>query len=109
MESMKQSSELELFEILFRQNYEKLYHIAYSITRDKELSKDAVQQAFLQAYRKRNQLKDKGKFSAWVATITVNKAKNLVKSSIRLKVVPITDITDDLKTTTSLDSIDMLI
>ncbi len=104
MESMKQSSELELFEILFRQNYEKLYHIAYSITRDKELSKDAVQQAFLQAYRKRNQLKDKGKFSAWVATITVNEAKNLVKSTIRLKVVPITDITDDLKTTTSLDS-----
>ena len=98
------SNSLELLEILFRQHYSKLYQIAYSITRDKELSKDAVQQAFLQAYRKRDQLKDKGKFSAWVTTITVNEAKNLVKSSIRLKVVPITDITDDIKTIPIADS-----
>lgn len=92
------SDSLELFEILFRQHYSKLCQIAYSITRDKELSKDAVQQAFLQAYRKRYQLKDKAKFSAWVTTITVNEAKNLDKSSIRLKVVPMTDIMDDIKT-----------
>lgn len=85
------SDSLELFEILFMQNYEKLYRIAYSITRDKELSKDAVQQAFLQAYRKMNQLSDKGKFPAWIMTITVNEAKNLVKSAIRLKVVPLSD------------------
>lgn len=98
------SNSLELFEILFRQHYSKLYQIAHSITRDKELSKDAVQQAFLKAYRKSNQLNDKGKFSAWVTTITINEAKNLLKSSIRLKVVPISDITDDIKTIQIVDS-----
>lgn len=98
------SKSLELFEILFRQHYCKLYQIAYSITRDKELSKDAVQQAFIQVYRKREQLKDKEKFSAWVTTITVNEAKNLIKSSIRLKVVPLADIADGIKTNSVTDS-----
>jgi RNA polymerase sigma-70 factor (ECF subfamily) len=85
------NSNLELFEILFRQCYDKLYRVAYSITRDNELSKDAVQQAFLQAYKKLNQLKDKGKFPAWVTAITVNEAKNLVKTATRFKVIPMTD------------------
>ena len=38
-----------------------------------------------------NQLKDKGKFPAWVTTITVNEAKNMVESTMRFKVVPITE------------------
>ncbi|KLU60891.1 RNA polymerase sigma-E factor [Peptococcaceae bacterium CEB3] len=82
---------LELFEILFRQSYRKLYLIAFSITGDRELSEDAVQQAFAQAYVKMNQLRDKSKFSAWVTTITVNQAKDLVKSARRHKVIPIAD------------------
>ena len=88
---LNQNSNLELFEILFKQCYDKLYRVAYSITRDKELSKDAVQQAFFQSYKKMNQLKDKGKFPAWVTTITVNEAKNMVESTMRFKVVPITE------------------
>lgn len=91
MTSLNQNSNLELFEVLFRQCYDKLYRVAYSITRDKELSKDSVQQAFFQSYKKINQLKDKGKFPAWVTTITIHEAKNMVKSSKRLKAVPITD------------------
>lgn len=101
MASLNQNSNLELFEILFRQCYDKLYWVAYSITRDNELSKDAVQQAFFQAYKKMNQLKDKGKFPAWVTTITVNEAKNLVKTAIQFKVIP---ITDDIQTTTVINS-----
>lgn len=62
MDTSNQNSNLDLFEILFRQHYEKLYWVAYSITRDKELSKDTVQQALFQAYKKMNQLIDKGKF-----------------------------------------------
>jgi RNA polymerase sigma factor, sigma-70 family len=91
---------LELFEILFRQCYDKLYRVAYSITRDNELSKDAVQQAFLQAYKKMNQLRDKGKFPSWITAITVNEAKNLVKMAIRFKVIPITENSQ----TTNVDS-----
>ncbi|MFZ3102923.1 MAG: sigma-70 family RNA polymerase sigma factor [Desulfitobacteriaceae bacterium] len=89
--SLNQNSNLDLFEILFRQYYDKLFRVAYSITRNKELSKDAVQQAFFQAYKKMNHLKDKSKFPAWVTTITVNEARNMVKSAIRHKVVPISD------------------
>lgn len=103
MASLNKNLNLELFEVLFRQSYEKLYQVAYSITRDNELSKDAVQQAFLCAYKKINQLKDKDKFPAWVTTITVNEAKNLVKKTSRFKVIP---ITDDLKTTSVVDSIE---
>ncbi|CAA7600374.1 RNA polymerase sigma factor, region 2 [Acididesulfobacillus acetoxydans] len=94
---------LELFEILFRQSYRQLYLIAFSITGDKELSEDAVQQAFAQAYVKMNQLKDKSKFLAWVTAITVNQAKDLVKSARRHKVIP---ITDDMQTAGLQDSLE---
>lgn len=104
MEPLDQDAELELFEVFFRQNYEKLYYIANSITKDKELSKDAVQLAFLQAYRRMNQLRDSEKFPAWVTTIIVNQAKNLLKSSSRSKVVPISDITYGIKATPFVDS-----
>lgn len=101
MASFKQTSNLELFEVLFRQCYNKLYCVAFSITRDNELSKDAVQQAFFKAYQKMDQLKDKGKFPAWVTTITVNEAKNLVKKFSRIKVIP---FTDDIRNTNFIDS-----
>ncbi|MHB1652433.1 MAG: RNA polymerase sigma factor [Desulfitobacteriaceae bacterium] len=101
MASLKQNINPELFEILFRQCYDKLFRVTFSITRDRELSKDAVQQAFIQAYRKMNQLRDKGKFSAWVTAITVSQAKDLVKSAMRHKVIP---ITDDIQTAIVPDS-----
>lgn len=92
MGKLKQNSNIEIFEILYKQNYKKLFFVSYTITRDRELSKDVVQQAFFQAYKKMNQLKDKEKFSAWIMKIAINEAKNLIKSISRLKVVPIVEI-----------------
>lgn len=50
-----------------------------------------------------NQLKDKSKFLAWVTAITVNQAKDLVKSARRHKVIP---ITDDMQTAGLQDSLE---
>ncbi|SHN72502.1 RNA polymerase sigma factor [Desulfitobacterium chlororespirans] len=98
------NTEFDLFEILYRQQHTKLCALAFSITKDRELSRDAVQQAFLKMYRKRDQLKDKGKFSAWAATIVVNEAKNLLKSANRFNLVPLAEITDDMKASRTADS-----
>lgn len=56
------SVDLDAFEILVRQNYKKVYQTVYAYTKAKYISEDAVQQAFIIAYRKLNQLDYKEKF-----------------------------------------------
>lgn len=85
------SHPLELFQILFKQSYGKLFRIAFAITGDRELSKDAVQQAFLKAYSKIDQLKDKTKYPTWITSITLHEAYNLIRSNSRRKLIPFTE------------------
>lgn len=48
------------------------YAIAYRILRDAERAQDAVQQAFLLAWRELPQLRDPERFSAWLRRLLVN-------------------------------------
>jgi len=84
--------ELDIFEILVKQNYEKVYKTVYTYTKDKYISEDAVQQAFIIAYNKLNQLKFKDKFAAWVISIALNEAKRMLKSKNDVQITPITDL-----------------
>ena len=45
-------------EDLYRFNYQVLYSYAFKICRDKELSKDCIQELFVQLWEKRNQLNE---------------------------------------------------
>lgn len=83
---------LDVFEILTMQNYKKVYLTVYSYTKDKYISEDAVQQAFIIAYKKLDQLEFKEKFASWVISIALNEAKRLLSSSINnAKITPLTD------------------
>lgn len=64
--------DLNIFEILVKQNYEKVYRTVYSYTKDNYTSEDAVQQAFIIAYNKLDQLNSKDKFASWVISIAIN-------------------------------------
>src|SRR3954449_5071434 len=48
------------------------YAIAYRILRDAERAQDAVQQAFLLAWRELPHLRDPNRFSAWLRRLLVN-------------------------------------
>ncbi|MBN2588986.1 MAG: sigma-70 family RNA polymerase sigma factor [Sedimentisphaerales bacterium] len=62
------------------ENYQSLVcSITYSATGDFAKSEELAQETFIQAWKELKQLKDLGKFRAWLCTIT----RNLLRQSIR--------------------------
>ena len=69
-------------EILFEENYDRVYRKASSILSDTELAKDAAQETFFRAFLKMDTLTDKSKFSSWVFSIAVNVCNRMLKQKI---------------------------
>lgn len=86
---MSSISVLTMFEILYRDNYEKIFRTVYFYTQNKYISEEAVQLAFLQAFKKIESLSNKEKFASWVTVIAINEAKRMYKKQVKEKVVPI--------------------
>lgn len=82
---------LDVFEILVKQNYERVFKTIYFYTKDKYITEDAVQQAFVIAYKKLNQLNSKDKFDSWVTSIALNEAKKMLKNKSNKKITLNTD------------------
>ena len=77
----------EGLEVLYKDT--KVYRTVFGLTGDKQITEDAVQEAFIKAFNKLEQLKDKGKFGSWVITIAVNQAKDMLTNRARHRIVPI--------------------
>ncbi|TYO90926.1 RNA polymerase sigma factor [Desulfallas thermosapovorans] len=60
--------------------YEKTFHAAFFIAKNKEIAEDATQEAFLKAYSKFKGLRDPNKIGPWLAVIAMNCAKDLLKN-----------------------------
>ena len=72
----------DAIEILFEENYNRVYKKSVSILLDTELAKDAAQETLLRAFLKMDMLKDKSKFSAWVSTVAVNVCNKILRQKI---------------------------
>jgi len=66
-------------QVLFEENYDRAYNTAIAILLNKELAKDAVQEAFLRALLKIDTLRDKSKFSIWICSITKNICRDMLR------------------------------
>ena len=62
----------EAFTELVHEYGDRLYAIAYRIVRETHSAEDAVQQAFLTAWRELPRLRDDGRFEAWLYRLLVN-------------------------------------
>lgn len=62
------------FELLVKRHDTKLFRIAQHITHNREDAQDAVQDAFLKAFRNLNQFRGSSRFSTWLTRITVNES-----------------------------------
>lgn len=89
---MINQTSLDLFEILCKNNYDRVYRAVYLYTKNQQITEDAVQQAFVIAFRKLDQLKDKDKFHSWVITIALNEAKRVLINQSKHKIIPLTEI-----------------
>jgi RNA polymerase sigma factor (sigma-70 family) len=73
---------LEELEELYRSRFEVFARVAASVTGDPERARDAVQDAFATAVRKRGSFRREGPLEAWVWRIVLNAARSDVRRSI---------------------------
>ena len=63
-----------LFEVLMRRHNQRLYRAVRAILQNDADAEDAVQQAYLNAYRHLDQFEGRARFSTWLTRITVYEA-----------------------------------
>ncbi|MBS4025474.1 MAG: RNA polymerase sigma factor [Clostridia bacterium] len=75
------------FETLFDLYYEKVYRSTYLIIQNEGIAQDATQEAFIEAFKNLDKLRNKEKFPAWVAVIASNKAIDILRKNRKLFLV----------------------
>lgn len=72
-------NEKEILKILFNTYFERVYRATYLIVQNDFIARDAVQEAFIAAYKQLDQLKDLDNMYAWLAAAASNQAINMLK------------------------------
>ncbi|MCI7473141.1 MAG: sigma-70 family RNA polymerase sigma factor [Clostridiales bacterium] len=73
---------------LYEAMYKRVYYLAFRMTRSAEDAEDAVQEAFLSAFRALPNLADPNAFEGWMFQITANKCRNVLSKSGRYTQLP---------------------
>jgi len=84
----------DAFEILVERHQKKMLNLAYRVTGDYDEACEVTQEAFISAYRAVRGFKGDAKFSTWMASITINHARNHMRqarSRARHEVVSLDD------------------
>ncbi len=72
--------------------YERLlYHISYTMLRSDAVCADAVQEALLRAWQRRDTLQKRSAFRAWLCRILVNTCNDMLRRKNRVKEVELTE------------------
>ena len=82
----------EAFSTLVKKYKTKMFNLAFSLTRDREMADDLAQEAFIKAYFALPKFKLKSEFGTWLYRITVNQAKDYLRKKGRMKEVSIEKI-----------------
>lgn len=68
-----------------------LYKIAFSYFKNKDDASDAVQDSIVTAFEKIDSLKDNSKFNAWLTSILVNRCRDMLRKSSKIKFEELAD------------------
>jgi RNA polymerase sigma-70 factor (ECF subfamily) len=69
----------EAFEMIIRDSARTMFSIAYAILQNPEEAEDAVQDAFIKAWKSRWRVREPEKFPAWLATIVRHRARDMAR------------------------------
>ena len=84
------SGDMRALETLMRRHNRTLYRAARAILRDDAEAEDALQEAYLQAYRTMGSFRGEARLSTWLARVVANEAlMRLRKHSRRSAIVPL--------------------
>ena len=70
----------DAFETIIRGSSRQLFAIAYGVLQNRAEAEDAVQDAFVKAWKSRWRVRDPEKFPAWLATIARHRAQDIARS-----------------------------
>lgn len=85
---LAQQGDSEAQTALYEAMYKRAYYLAFRMTRSAEDAEDAVQEAFLSAFRALPNLADPNAFEGWLFQITANKCRNVLSKSGRYTQLP---------------------
>jgi RNA polymerase sigma-70 factor (ECF subfamily) len=74
-----QKGDLRAFEALVKKYQKKMLNLAFRMLGDYEEACDAVQEAFLSAFRAIKKFRGEAKFSSWLYGIVLNQARNRLR------------------------------
>jgi RNA polymerase sigma-70 factor (ECF subfamily) len=76
---LAREGDLNAFETLVHKHQKRMLNIAYRLLDDYDEACDAVQEAFVSAFRHLAGFRGEAKFTTWLTTITVNVSRNRLK------------------------------
>lgn len=77
------NGEKQMFEIVLRRNDRQLYYMIYSILKNQDDTKDALQFTYVKAYEKLYQFKGSSGFGTWLTRIAINESLKKLKRNKR--------------------------
>ena len=102
------ATQRDTFEALMRRFNQKLFRVARSILKNDADAEDAVQEAYLQAYRRMGDFRGEAQIGTWLTRIVINQALMRLRAGKRERIVlafqqqddgsahdPIEDVPDD--------------
>lgn len=93
------------FRLLYDKYVDGVYRLMLSMTKDREMSKDITQEAFIQAFEKLSSLKNPQGFGAWLRRIAVNLCLKSLKPRFRFE--SYSDEAEDVEETNWYKEVDM--
>jgi RNA polymerase sigma-70 factor (ECF subfamily) len=100
-----QAGDVDAFGHLVRATQRMAYAVARSILRDRMASEDALQQSYLQAFRRLSDLHDPATFPSWlrriVVTVAISARRTRRVTLLRLDDAPEVPVLDDAETSWS--------
>lgn len=95
----------DTFAIQVKRMERQLYRVAISYVSTQADTADAVQEALLRAWTKRNTLRDEGVFATWLIRILINECKTLLRK--RGRALPMAEL-PDVRTASQPDEVSAL-
>jgi len=89
-------SDTEVFEMVIRKMSRPLFAIAFGALQNREEAEDAVQDAFVKAWKSRWHVRSPEKFPAWIGTIVRNRAHDIL---MRRRTVPLEEQFNEITST----------
>jgi RNA polymerase sigma-70 factor (ECF subfamily) len=100
-----QSGNLEAYASLVRSTHARAYAVARGVLRDGGLAEDAIQEAYLRAFRRLRDLEEPAAFAGWlrriVITVALNARRRQRRTLLRLDDVPDVPVLDEAESSWS--------